>query len=315
MVKIWRRCWVAITWKWSSLSFIQYYKHLLLGAQLETINSQAGKKKKKKRRRKKEKVFICLFKPKKHLLLAFNILHAQGHTERSRGPKSSYSGHPVPHHIKYINMHQQLILNITFFFRLQKAIIFLKLFYFEVSFSNFVTYNFYFQILTFHWLFKCFTPLLSSELKSPWFVPCSLFFCKYIRSSELPQSQGTGLLQIPHRPTTSAEPHCSLEFPKPIQTGFWFEARFPNLLENQISGEGTELNERFPSEYQFENHSNMTTGLYTFLKVESSCVIIGWPLQWIFAHRLWLYWNGACFRFWGRELSGSATWHLRRWGL
>lgn len=115
-------------------------------------------------------------------------------------------------------------------------IVFLKLSYFEVSFSYFVTYNFYFQILTFHQLFKYFTPLVSSELISPWFIPCSTFFWKYTRSSELGHkvmAQSWCLLQIPHRPATSPVPDLLWSY-QSHEAGFQFEAKAPNLLDNQI---------------------------------------------------------------------------------
>ena len=168
-------------------SFSQYCQHLLLGG--KTRNDKLLSRKKQ-----------CLFRPKRHLLLALSILQDQAHTQSSTGPKSPYSGHPVTHHIEHINVHGHLIHNIYHACLNSKKIfiIFLKLFYFQVYFSYFVTYNFYFQILTFPWLFKHFPPLVSSELISPQSIPCTTFFCKFTGSSEsghtvTPQSVMTSL--------------------------------------------------------------------------------------------------------------------------
>lgn len=133
--------------------------------------------------------------------------------------------------------------------------------------------------------------------KAPWLAPCLTFSWKYTKSSELGHVVMTYFTRPPPAiPEASCIPAT--------QTVLWLlqsQFRVGFSLKEGLSppeksnpGEETEVNESFPSEYQFENHSNVTSGgLYTFLEVGSSCLIKGWPLKWSFAHLPWLYWNGA----------------------
>lgn len=93
-------------------------------------------------------------------------------------------------------------------------------------------------------------------------------------------------------------PDCPLEPPEPVQAGFVFEVRTPNLLVNHIRRRNNEMKVTLQNisvwMFQFENHSNMALkGLHIFLEVGASCHIIDGPLKWSIAHMPWLYWNSA----------------------